>query len=105
MSQKFREKMILSQFLVGLQPRIKAQMMIKNPETSEGAVELRERIEIAQEMLVPTVNVLESGNRVPDKELESMQASGETLAKTLDLVNMQLELLNSLMEKLRLKPN
>ncbi|GIX95481.1 reverse transcriptase [Caerostris darwini] len=44
-------------------------MVIINPETFEGAVELGERIEIEQEMLVPTVNVLESGNRVPIRHL------------------------------------
>ncbi|GIY52629.1 hypothetical protein CDAR_584321 [Caerostris darwini] len=80
-SQKFGAKMILSQFLAGLQPRIKAQVVIINPETFEGAVELGERIEIAQVMLVPTVNVLESGNRVPDKAPEAVQANDETLAK------------------------
>ncbi|GIY75180.1 CCHC-type domain-containing protein [Caerostris darwini] len=91
---------MLSQFLAGLQSRIKAQMVIINPETFEGAVELGERIEIAQEMLVPNVNVLESGNRVHDKVLEAVQASGDTLAKTLNLVNRQLEHLNSRMDKI-----
>ncbi|GIY68654.1 hypothetical protein CDAR_370521 [Caerostris darwini] len=100
MSQKFRAKIMLSQFLAGLQSRIKAQMVIINPETFEGAVELGERIEIAQEMLVPNVNVLESGNRVHDKVLEAVQASGDTLAKTLNLVNRQLEHLNSRMDKI-----
>ncbi|GIX96594.1 retrotrans_gag domain-containing protein [Caerostris extrusa] len=100
MSQNFRAKMILSQFLAGLQPMIKAQIVIINPETFEGAVELRERIEIAQEMLVPNVNVLESGNRVHDQVLDAVQASGDTLAKTLNLVNRQLEHLNSRMDKI-----
>ncbi|GIX90416.1 hypothetical protein CEXT_126591 [Caerostris extrusa] len=51
-------------------------------------------------MLVPKVNVLESGNRVNDKVLEAVQASGDTLAKTLNLVNRQLEHLNSRMDKI-----
>ncbi|GIY46768.1 retrovirus-related Pol polyprotein from transposon 17.6 [Caerostris darwini] len=56
-------------------------------------------------MLVPTVNVLESDNRVHDKVLEAVQANGDTLAKTLNFVNRQLEHLNSRMDKIEAETN
>ncbi|GBO37458.1 hypothetical protein AVEN_67481-1 [Araneus ventricosus] len=57
MSTKLREKMVLSQFMAGLQPRIRAQMIVENPESFSAAMELGERIETAQSMLTPNVNV------------------------------------------------
>ncbi|GIY13488.1 hypothetical protein CDAR_507761 [Caerostris darwini] len=69
-----------------------APSSVSATENQQNPKPLGERIEIAQEKLVPKVNVLESGNRAPDKVLEAVQANDETLAKTLDLVNRQLDI-------------
>ncbi|GBN83513.1 hypothetical protein AVEN_266034-1 [Araneus ventricosus] len=52
MSKQLKDKMILSQFLAGLKPNLKAQM-IENPKDFAAAVELGDRIEMAQAMLTP----------------------------------------------------
>ncbi|GBN22465.1 hypothetical protein AVEN_217533-1 [Araneus ventricosus] len=100
MSTKLREKMVLSQFMAGLQPRIKAQMIVENPESFSAAMELGERIETAQSMLTPNVNVLNVKESHSEKVLEAVRASGETVEKTLDLLCRQLDSLNSRLDKI-----
>ncbi|GBM07280.1 hypothetical protein AVEN_149426-1 [Araneus ventricosus] len=103
MSKQLKDKMILSQFLAGLRPNLKAQMLIENPKDFAAAVELGDRIEMAQAMLTPNINVLDSRVENPHKVIEAVQTSGETVAKTLELVCKQLERLNDRMDRIEKK--
>ncbi|GBN40369.1 hypothetical protein AVEN_205892-1 [Araneus ventricosus] len=58
-SDSFKEKLLLSQFISGLRQKIKAPVMIENPSTFSEAVEFATRVEKSQELLTPNVNVVE----------------------------------------------
>ncbi|GBM99785.1 Retrovirus-related Pol polyprotein from transposon 17.6 [Araneus ventricosus] len=60
MSEELREKMLLSQFTAGLKPTVRAQILIENPGKFQEAVEVADRIEKAQNMLTPNINVVSS---------------------------------------------
>ncbi|GBO01120.1 hypothetical protein AVEN_256193-1 [Araneus ventricosus] len=78
-------------------------MLIENPKDFAAAVELGDRIEMAQAMLTPNINVLDSRVENPHKVIEAVQTSGETVAKTLELVCKQLERLNDRMDRIEKK--
>ncbi|GBO20584.1 hypothetical protein AVEN_56736-1, partial [Araneus ventricosus] len=60
MSEELREKMLLSEFTAGLKPTVRAQILIENPSKFQEAVEAADRIEKAQNMLTPNINVVSS---------------------------------------------
>ncbi|GBM75098.1 hypothetical protein AVEN_197455-1 [Araneus ventricosus] len=101
MSKQLKDKMVLSQFLAGLQPNLKAQMLIEDPKDFVTAVELGDRTELAQAMLTPNINVLDSRVENPLKVIEAVQTSRETITKILELVCKQLERLNDRMDKIQ----
>ncbi|GBM81531.1 hypothetical protein AVEN_29648-1 [Araneus ventricosus] len=92
--------MLLSQFTAGLKPTVRAQILIENPGKFQEAVEVADRIEKAQNMLTPNINVVSSltGNETNFEKL--MKVNTETYTKTIDLFSKQLEKMNERLDRL-----
>ncbi|GBM82141.1 hypothetical protein AVEN_20660-1 [Araneus ventricosus] len=87
-SDTFKEKLLLSQFISGLKQNIKVPVMIENPSTFSEAVEFATRVEKSQELLIPNVNVVEGYAQNNDFE-KILKTTTETYAKSLELVTQQ----------------
>ncbi|GBL81688.1 Retrovirus-related Pol polyprotein from transposon 17.6 [Araneus ventricosus] len=99
-SDSFKEKLLLSQFISGLRQKIKAPVMIENPSTFSEAVEFATRVEKSQELLTPNVNVVEGYAQNNDFE-KMLKTTTETYAKSLELVTQQLQALTSRLDILQ----
>ncbi|GBO28037.1 hypothetical protein AVEN_141251-1 [Araneus ventricosus] len=92
--------MLLSQFTAGLKPTVRAQILIENPGQFQEAVEVADRIEKAQTMLTPNINVVSSLTGSETNFEKLMKANTETYAKTIDLLSKQLEKMNERLDRL-----
>ncbi|GBN50033.1 hypothetical protein AVEN_272624-1 [Araneus ventricosus] len=100
MSEELRESMLLSQFTSGLKPTVRAQILIENPGKFQEAVEVADRIEKAQNMLTPNINVVSSLTGSEKNFEKLMKANTETYTKTTDLLSKQLEKMNERLDRL-----
>ncbi|GBM90459.1 hypothetical protein AVEN_75837-1 [Araneus ventricosus] len=91
MSEELREKILLSQFTVGLKPTVTAQILIENPGKFQEAVEVADGIEKAKNMLTPNINVVSSFTGSETNFETLIQSNTETYTKTIDLLSKQLE--------------
>ncbi|GBM50246.1 hypothetical protein AVEN_134808-1 [Araneus ventricosus] len=100
MSEELREKILLSQFTVGLKPTVRTQILIENPGKFQEAVEVADRIEKAQNMLTPNINVVSSLTGSETNFETLMKANTETYTKTIDLLSKYLEKMNERLDRL-----
>ncbi|GBN28994.1 hypothetical protein AVEN_131484-1 [Araneus ventricosus] len=100
MSEELREKMSLSQFTAGLKPTARAQILIGNPAEFQEEVEVAYRIEKAQNMLTPNINV-ESSLTGSETNIERLiKSSTENYTKTIDWLSKLLEKINGRLVRL-----
>lgn len=101
MSEGLRSKFILSQFLAGLQPRIKAQVTVADPSDFESAIQTAERIEEAQSLLTTNIHVVQNEGFSQNLENEATGCPVEVSA--LNLLCKQIEKLTERLEKCEMR--
>lgn len=90
----FQEQMLLSQFLSGLMPTIRAQVMVADPKTFENAKQIARRVEESQKVLTSNINAIDMKspeNHHLDEVTKMLRATTETYAKSMELMTAQLE--------------
>ncbi|GBM73487.1 hypothetical protein AVEN_6809-1 [Araneus ventricosus] len=100
-SEKFKNRLLLSQFVAGLRKNIKSQVMIMNPTTFPEAIQLAERIEKTLEIMTPNVNVAAINHQDPSDLAQVIKTTTECYAKSLELVTQQLQALNARLDKVQ----
>lgn len=94
MSQSFRKQLLLNQFLNGVNPNLKAMLVIQNPASFAEACQLAERIELAQSGQVESANAIQSNDSLSKLLLEQTAQYAKTveaLQKSLDELKLQLD--------------
>lgn len=99
MSENFRKQLLLNQFINGINPNLKAMLVIQNPTTFAEAWQLAERIEKAQSGQTENIFMAQSQENNLSKLLLEQTAqyarTVESLQKSLDEMKIQLEKNNS----------
>ncbi|GBO30399.1 hypothetical protein AVEN_213769-1 [Araneus ventricosus] len=92
-SDSFRARLLLSQFVSGLKRSIKAQVVVANPSDFKTAVEIADRIQTSQSILTPNINNVSDSAHINDFA-KLLKSTTETFTKSLELVTQQLQALN-----------
>ncbi|GBM77349.1 hypothetical protein AVEN_52719-1 [Araneus ventricosus] len=99
-SDSFRARLLLSQFVSGLKQSIKAQVVVANPSDFKTAVEIADRIQTSQSILTPNINSVSDSAHINDFA-KLLKSTTETFTKSLELVTQQLQALNTRVDKIQ----
>ncbi|GBO25293.1 hypothetical protein AVEN_148578-1 [Araneus ventricosus] len=99
-SDSFRARLLLSQFVSGLKQSIKAQVVVANPSDFKTAVEIAERIQTSQSILTPNKNSVSDSAHINDFA-KLLKSTTETFTKSLELVTQQLQALNTRVDEVQ----
>ncbi|GBO39688.1 hypothetical protein AVEN_180864-1 [Araneus ventricosus] len=99
-SDSFRARLPLSQFVSGLKQSIKAQVVVANPSDFKTAVEIADRIQTSQSILIPNINSVSDSAHINDFA-KLLKSTTETFTKSLELVTQQLQALNTRVDEVQ----
>ncbi|GBN09347.1 Retrovirus-related Pol polyprotein from transposon 17.6, partial [Araneus ventricosus] len=93
-SDSFRARLLLSQFVPGLKQSIEAQVVVANPSDFKTAVEIADSIQTSQSILTPNIKSVSDSTHINDFA-KVLKSTTETFTKSLELVTQQLQALNT----------
>ncbi|GBO25187.1 hypothetical protein AVEN_176571-1 [Araneus ventricosus] len=98
---KFRTKILLSKFMSGLKPSLKAPLVVQNPTQFKEAVEVAIRVEKSLNLQNPNVNALASNPQ--DTEVEKLKQQQNDCMSKMSLMIEQMAILSDQISKLQNK--
>ncbi|GBM14504.1 hypothetical protein AVEN_101153-1 [Araneus ventricosus] len=98
LSDSFRAKMLLSQFMSGLKQSIKAPVIVYDPSSFKEAVEFAIRVEKFQNLVCPNINAINSSQ---ESELQKLKNQKSECSSKMELSVQQMALLNEQLSKLQ----
>ncbi|GBM51891.1 hypothetical protein AVEN_186180-1 [Araneus ventricosus] len=98
LSDRFRAKMLLSQFRSRLKQAIKAPVIVHDTSSFKEAVEFSIRIEKYQKLVCPNINVI---NTSQESELQMLKNQQNECSSKIELLVQQMALLNEQLSNLQ----
>ncbi|GBL87927.1 hypothetical protein AVEN_192089-1 [Araneus ventricosus] len=98
LSDSFRAKMLLSQFVSGLKQSIKAPVIAHDPSSFKEAVEFAIRVEKSQNLVCPNISAINSSQ---ESELQKLKNQQSECSSKMELLVQQMALLNEQLSKLQ----
>ncbi|GBM44175.1 hypothetical protein AVEN_257118-1 [Araneus ventricosus] len=98
LSDSFRARMLLSQFMSGLKQSIKAPVIVHDPSSFKEAVEFAIRVEKSQNLVCPNINAI---NTSQESELQKLKNQQSECSSKMELLVQQMALLNEQLSKLQ----
>ncbi|CAL1270577.1 unnamed protein product, partial [Larinioides sclopetarius] len=100
---KFRTKILLSKFMSGLKPSLRAPLVVHNPSTFMEAVEVASRVEKSLNLLNPNINVMTTNPQ--NSELDKIKKDQSDCVAKMNLMMEQMAILSDQLSKLQNKSN
>ncbi|GBO06935.1 hypothetical protein AVEN_11423-1 [Araneus ventricosus] len=98
LSDSFRDKMLLSQFMFELKQSIKAPVIVHDPSSFKEAVEFAITVEKSQNLVCPNINAINSSQESKLQKLKNQQSE---CSSKMELLDQQMALLNEQLSKLQ----
>ncbi|GBN43789.1 hypothetical protein AVEN_87726-1 [Araneus ventricosus] len=98
LSNSFRAKMLLSQFMSGLKQAIKAPVIVHDPSSFKEAEEFTIRVEKSQNFVCPNINAINTSQEIELQKLKNQQSE---CSSKMELLVQQMALLNEQLSKLQ----